>query len=46
MSMRFSPLAILVWLLIWAWMWGIPGALLATPMLTCVKLITESLPGW
>ncbi|HEX7369580.1 MAG TPA: AI-2E family transporter [Rhodanobacteraceae bacterium] len=44
--MRLSPLAILVWLLIWGWLWGIPGALLAVPMLTCLKLITEWLPGW
>lgn len=44
--MRISPLAILVWLLIWGWMWGIPGALLAVPMLTCLKVITEQLPGW
>jgi predicted PurR-regulated permease PerM len=26
-------------------MWGIPGALLAVPMLTCAKLITERVPG-
>ncbi|HET8554252.1 MAG TPA: AI-2E family transporter [Rhodanobacteraceae bacterium] len=45
-SMRLSPVAILIWLLIWGWMWGIPGALLAVPMLTCVKLATEHLPGW
>jgi predicted PurR-regulated permease PerM len=44
--LRLSPLAILVWLLIWGWMCGIPGALLAVPMLTCLKLITEWLPGW
>lgn len=44
--MRISPLAILVWLLIWGWMWGIPGALLAVPILTCLKVITEQLPGW
>lgn len=44
--MRLSPVAILVWLLVWGWMWGIPGALLAVPMLTCLKLITEWLPGW
>ena len=43
--MRLSPVAILVWLLIWAWMWGIPGALLAVPLLTCVKLIAEWTPG-
>ncbi|MBS0432306.1 MAG: AI-2E family transporter [Proteobacteria bacterium] len=44
--MRLAPLAILVWLLAWGWMWGIPGALLAVPLLTCVKLIAERVPGW
>ncbi|MGH8156239.1 MAG: AI-2E family transporter, partial [Rhodanobacteraceae bacterium] len=44
--LRLSPVAVLVWLLIWGWMWGIPGVLLATPMLTCLKLITERLPEW
>lgn len=44
--MRLSPVAILIWLLVWAWMWGIPGALLAVPLLTCVKLVAEWTPGW
>ncbi len=44
--LQLSPLAILIWLLIWGWMWGIPGALLAVPMLTCAKLIAERAPGW
>ncbi|HEX7324389.1 MAG TPA: AI-2E family transporter [Rhodanobacteraceae bacterium] len=44
--MRLSPVAILVWLLIWAWLWGIPGALLAVPMLTVLKVVTEWMPGW
>ncbi len=44
--MRLSPVAILVWLLVWAWMWGIPGALLAVPLLTVVKLVAEWTPGW
>lgn len=44
--LRLSPLAILLWLLIWGWMWGIPGALLAVPMLTCAKLIAERVSGW
>ena len=43
--LRLSPVAILIWLLIWGCMWGIPGALLAVPMLTCAKLITERVPG-
>ena len=45
-SMRLSPVAILLWLLVWGWLWGIPGALLAVPMLTCTKLITERVRGW
>ena len=45
-SMRLSPIAILLWLLLWGWLWGIPGALLAVPMLTCTKLICERVRGW
>lgn len=44
--MRVSPIAILLWLVIWGWLWGIPGALLAVPMLTSVKLIAERIRGW
>ena len=44
--MRLSPIAILVWLLVWGWLWGIPGALLAVPMLTSAKLIAEHVRGW
>jgi predicted PurR-regulated permease PerM len=44
--MRLSPIAILVWLLVWGWLWGIPGALLAVPMLTSAKLIAERVRGW
>ncbi|GAA0700750.1 putative PurR-regulated permease PerM [Dyella sp. SG562] len=44
--MRLSPVAILLWLLVWGWLWGIPGALLAVPMLTSVKLIAEKIRGW
>lgn len=45
-SMRLSPVAILVWLLLWGYLWGIPGALLAVPMLTSTKLVAERLRGW
>lgn len=44
--LRLSPVAILLWLLVWGWLWGIPGALLAVPMLTSVKLIAEKIRGW
>lgn len=44
--LRLSPVAILLWLIVWAWLWGVAGALLAVPMLTCAKLITEQVSGW
>jgi predicted PurR-regulated permease PerM len=44
--MRLSPIAILIWLLVWGWLWGVPGALLAVPMLTSAKLIAEHVRGW
>jgi predicted PurR-regulated permease PerM len=44
--MRVSPIAILIWLLIWGWLWGVPGALLAVPMLTSAKLVAERVRGW
>lgn len=44
--MRLSPVAILIWLLIWSFLWGVPGALLAVPMLTSFKLVSERIRGW
>ncbi|WP_430392027.1 AI-2E family transporter [Dyella sp. 20L07] len=44
--MRLSPIAILLWLLVWGWLWGIPGALLAVPMLTSCKLVAERVRSW
>ena len=48
-AFKVSPLAIILWLMIWGWLWGIPGLLLAVPMLVCVKIVcsrVESLQTW
>lgn len=48
-TIDLNPLAIILWLMIWGWMWGILGLLLAVPMLVCVKIIcsrVEGLHGW
>jgi predicted PurR-regulated permease PerM len=48
-NMRLNPLAVVFWLIIWGWLWGATGVLLAVPLLVCIKLIAESLhiaPGW
>jgi predicted PurR-regulated permease PerM len=33
-------------LLFWWWVWGIPGALLAVPILSVVKIVCERVEGW
>ena len=35
-----------VGLLFWWWVWGIPGALLAVPILSVVKIVCERVEGW
>lgn len=48
-TINLNPLAIILWLMIWGWMWGILGLLLAVPMLVCVKIVcsrVEGLQGW
>jgi predicted PurR-regulated permease PerM len=48
-TININPLAIILWLMIWGWMWGILGLLLAVPMLVCVKIVcsrVEGLQGW
>ena len=36
-----SPIAILLFLIVWTWMWGIAGTLLAVPILATFKIICE-----
>lgn len=38
-SFSLNPVIILVWLLFWGWLWGVPGLLLAMPLLVCSKII-------
>ncbi|HDZ08184.1 hypothetical protein LCGC14_0007630 [marine sediment metagenome] len=45
--MRLNPLVLMIWLIIWAWLWGVVGVLLAVPLLVCIKLAASELnvPG-
>jgi len=43
-STGISPLAILVAAVFWAWLWGTPGLLLATPLTVCVATIGRYVP--
>jgi predicted PurR-regulated permease PerM len=36
-----NPVVLLLWLLLWGWLWGIPGALMAVPLLAIFKIICD-----
>jgi len=47
--MALSPLVLILALMLFGWLWGIIGLLLAVPLLVCVKLVLaklEGMEGW
>ena len=47
--MALSPLVLILALMLFGWLWGIVGLLLAVPLLVCVKLVLarlEGMEGW
>ena len=44
--LALDPIMIVLGLLLFGWMWGIAGLLIAVPLLTCVKIIASRVPGW
>ncbi len=39
-----SPIALLVSAMYWAWLWGLPGLLLSTPLTACLKVAGDYIP--
>ena len=42
--LTLNPLVMFLWLSLWFWLWGTPGALLAVPMLQTLKIFCDNLP--
>jgi predicted PurR-regulated permease PerM len=43
--MALSPLLLILALMVFGWLWGILGLLLAVPLLVCVKIVLSKLDG-
>ncbi len=44
--MALSPLVLILALMVFGWLWGIVGLLLAVPLLVCVKMVLARIEGW
>jgi predicted PurR-regulated permease PerM len=43
-NLGLSPVAVLMSLLIWGWLWGFAGMILAVPLTVIVKIVCENIP--
>ena len=44
-SVHLNPLAVTVSVLIWSWLWGAVGLLLAVPIMASLKAVCDNVPG-
>jgi predicted PurR-regulated permease PerM len=42
--MGISPLVVLISLLVWGWIWGFVGMIVAVPMMVIIKIVCENIP--
>lgn len=40
-----SPIAVFLSVTVWSWLWGIPGALIAVPLLAAAKIVSQQVPA-
>jgi predicted PurR-regulated permease PerM len=43
--LAMNPVVIFVWVLVWAWLWGIGGIVLAVPLLVAVRIFASHVPS-
>ena len=44
-QLTLNPILVFLAVIFWGWLWGLPGALLAVPILTVAKIMVSNLPG-
>lgn len=44
-SLSLSPAGVFLSVVVWGWIWGVPGALMAVPIVATLKIIFENIPS-
>jgi predicted PurR-regulated permease PerM len=39
--LMLNPVVVFLWLIFWSWLWGVPGALMAVPLLAILKIVCD-----
>ncbi|MCB9728793.1 MAG: AI-2E family transporter [Deltaproteobacteria bacterium] len=42
--LMLNPVVVFVGLIFWGWLWGVPGALMAVPLMATVKIVCDHMP--
>jgi len=45
-KVRLFPLTVMIAFIFWGTLWGIPGAILAVPLTSAIKVVCEHVRGW
>ena len=45
-KVRLFPLTVMVAFIFWGLLWGVPGAVLAVPLTSAIKVVCENVSGW
>jgi predicted PurR-regulated permease PerM len=45
-KVRLFPLTVMVAFIFWGLLWGVPGAVLAVPLTSAIKVVCENVKGW
>lgn len=45
-ELKLNPVAVLIGVLFWWFVWGVPGAFLAVPIVSIIKIIADRIESW
>ena len=44
--LALDPIMVFLALMLFGWLWGVAGLLLAMPLLSCIRIVAERVPSW